>query len=1151
MNDAIQSFIKSLQTGYVDKSILSNLDYQPELLVNQKNPPKKVLSTIIHELENCNQFYISVAFVTTCGVASIINKLTELEDRDIKGEILVSQYLNFTQPEALKRLLQFKNINLRIATTGNAHSKGYIFRNKEYYNLIIGSSNLTAQALCTNKEWNIKVSALDKSGIVEKVLREFQSDFEKGTPVTEEYLLAYEKIYQQQFLINRKSQQESVALAHAIVSPNAMQIEALENLEKLRAEGKDKALIISATGTGKTYLSAFDAKSFNPEKLLFVVHRLTIAKDAMNTFKNVFGDTRTMGLYSGNQRDLDCDFVFSTIQTISRADHLEKFSNTHFDYIIIDETHRSGADSYMRLIAHFKPAFLLGMTATPERTDGNDIFRLFDHNIAYEIRLSKAMEEDMLCSFHYYGVADFSIDNVQVSDDSDFNYLVAKERVEHILDKARFYGSDNGITRGLIFCSRKREAVELVELFNARGYKAVALTGDNSEEERTKAIERLETDNLSDKLDYIFTVDIFNEGIDIPKINQIIMLRPTESAIIFIQQLGRGLRKVEGKGYLTVIDFIGNYKNNYLVPIALYGDTSYNKDSLRRLITEGSRMIPGASTINFDKITKERIFQSIDSANMQLLSDLKKDYNLLKFKLGRTPMMMDFIEHGSRDPFLFVDYAHSYYNFICIVEKIESVLSDRQVKLLELFSKEINNAKRVEESLILKFLIESASGKLPIKKLKDFVFAKYHYSISEDTIKSCVINLNFEFIREKKDGKMCSAKEIYGIDVLRIDEQRDFVLSSEFISQLDQAEFKRHLLDATEYSIHVFDRLFDTENWQNGFVLYRKYSRKDVFRILNVSENPVAQNVGGYLVSPDNMHCPLFVNYHKEDGISESTKYEDKFVNNKEFDWMSKSNRTVHSKDIQSILGQNGPIRLPLFIKKSNDEGMDFYYMGEVRPIVDQVQETTIPNNQGKQLPVVKTRFTMESPVIASMYNYLNEKVRDVQPKLALKGQEITLQDTFVSEKELRNPIPLYDFYAAAGTFSEMQSEKDYKFIEGPENSSNSDYFACRVIGESMNRVIPNGSICLFKPYTGGSRNGKILLIENRDLQDPDFNSAFTVKTYSSEKIETEENWEHLSIVLRPNSWDSSYQNIHITEKNAANMRIVGEFVEILKDRQK
>jgi len=1140
MNNLNEIFNKSLQTGYVDKTIISDENFHPELLVNQKNPPKKVLLTLLKELENCEEFYFSVAFVTTSGVATIIDKLQELEKRNIKGKVLVSQYLNFSQPEALKRLIQFKNIDLRITTSGNSHSKGYIFKKNNHYNLIVGSSNLTAQALTTNKEWNIKVSALDNSGIVEKLLNEFHSDFEKATLVSEEFILSYNEIYQKQFLLNKNNNLEILTEVQETITPNTMQKEALENLTKLREEKKNKALIISATGTGKTFLSAFDAKAFNPKKLLFVVHRLTIAKNSLKTFKKVFGNDKSMGLYSGNKRELDCDFVFSTVQTISKSIHLENFTKNHFDYIIIDETHRSSADSYLRLLDYFNPKFLLGMTATPERPDGNDIFQLFDHNIAYEIRLNKAMEEEMLSSFHYYGVSDLMIDNKEIENKSDFNLLISSERVKRIIEKANFYGSDNGITRGLVFCSTINEAIELSNLFNLNGFRTTSLTKDSSEDDRVKAIEKLESDNLLEKLDYIFTRDIFNEGIDIPKINQIIMLRPTESSIIFIQQLGRGLRKIDGKSYLTIIDFIGNYENNYLIPVALYGDTSYNKDTLRKLISEGSRMIPGSSTINFDEITKEKIFQSIDSANMQLLSDLKKDYNLLKYKLGRIPMMMDFIGHGSRDPFLYVDYANSYYNFVVRVEtNFNLKLSKEEVKLLELFSKEINNSKRVEECLIIKLIIEF--GKISVIDLKEYILKKYQYFISNETITSCISNLNFEFIREKKDGKLISAKEIYNLDIIKFDDEILF-FSNKFMSYLNNETFKKYLIDSTEYSIYEFDKLFEINNWQNGFVLYRKYSRKDVFRILNVAENPVAQNVGGYLVSPDNTHCPIFVNYHKEDHISESTKYEDEFVNNKEFDWMSKSNRKIESNDVQSILGKNGAIRLPLFIKKNNDEGMDFYYMGEVSPNLNKVEQTTMSNDSGKQISVVKIRFNLSNPVSTSMYNYLeqNEKSRDNK---SVKKEEIL--DLYPISK---NKIPLYDFYAAAGTFSEMQSEKDYILIEIPENIKyKDDYFACKIVGESMSRVIPNGSICLFKPDSGGSRNGKIVLVENIDIQDTDFNSAFTIKTYSSIKETTEEGWQHNSILLRPNSFDSSYKDIIVNEENGSGMRVVGEFVSIIK----
>lgn len=1140
-------FKRSLETGFIDRSTISDLLYQPELLVNKKDPPVKILSTITQELSSCDAFYISVAFVTTSGVATIINSLKALETRGVKGKILVSQYLNFTQPEALRKLSKFKNIDLRIATKSNTHTKGYIFKKSDYYNLIIGSSNLTASALATNKEWNLKVSALYDSSITEKVVSEFEDDFLNGIPVTASFISEYENIYRQAKVFNVEIEKQHGFEQLPNVIPNSMQREALKNLTLLRKGQKKKALLISATGTGKTYLSAFDAKLFNAKKLLFVVHRLTIAKKSMESFQRIFGNEKTMGLYSGNRRELTKDFVFSTVQTISKTNHLDQFERNHFDYIIIDESHRSGAESYRRLIEYFTPQFLLGMTATPERTDGNDIFSLFDHNIAYEIRLNRAMEEDMLSQFHYYGVTDLSVNNEDVENPHDFNLLVTDERVRRIIETAEFYGSDNGITRGLVFCSRNKDAKELSEKFNLRGFRTIALSGDNSEHDRSEAIHRLESDNLTEKLDYIFTVDIFNEGVDIPKVNQILMIRPTESAIIFIQQLGRGLRKTDGKSFLTIVDFIGNYKNNYLIPVALYGDTSYNKDTLRRLLSEGSREIPGASTVNFDEITKDRIFKSIDSANMQLFADLKKDYFLLKYKLGHVPMMMDFVNYGSRDPYLYINYSNSYFNF---VKKADSEFKDdlppNLVRIIELFSKEINNGKRVEESIILKELL--IKGQFNTSQLSTYLEDHFQYIVSIETIESSINNLNFKFIREKKDGQLLPSGDVHDIAVLTLTND-DFEFTTSFKKHLENSIFRMFLLDSIEYSINKFSTNYSPQKWDEGFLLYAKYSRKDVFRILNFAENPVAQNVGGYLVSKDNRYCPVFVNYHKEDDISESTKYADEFVNSKEIDYMSKSNRRISSSDVQSILGNKGSIRIPLFIKKNNDEGMDFYYMGNVVSEKDLVEQSTILNDKGNQIPVVKFRFNLHTPVIDTMYQYLTENhtrlVNRTNPIISVEPQT-SIAFPIKAELSLIQ-VPLYNFYAAAGSFSEMQSEKDYTLISLPQKyNSNSDYFACKIMGESMNRVIPNGSVCLFKKYDGGSRNGKIVLVENYDYQDPDFNSSFTVKTYSSKKIVTKDNWQHTTIILRPNSTDGKYEDIVLSEENGSGMRVIGEFVEVL-----
>lgn len=1102
-----KDFKKSLDTGFVDKEAESEVLYRPKLLINKKIPKEKVLSTLIQELNYCNGFNISVAFVTTSGIAVLFNTLLELERKGIKGKVLVSQYLNFTQPEALKKLLNFKNIELKIATKNNSHSKAYIFKTSNYYNIIIGSSNWTASALTVNKEWNLKISGLHSSEIVSNVLTEFENDFNEGETVTEDYITEYEIIYNKAKVSNTSAPEIST---QKVIEPNGMQLEALKNLDKIRKENKTKALLISATGTGKTYLAAFDVKAFRPKKTLFVVHRLNIAKKALDTFSKIFKD-KTLGLYSGNERDLNADFIFSTIQTISRQEHLSNFKKDYFEYIIIDESHRSGADSYLRLIEYFEPKFLLGMTATPERTDGSDIFSLFDHNIAYEIRLNKAMEEGMLCEFHYFGITDLKINNELVENTKDFNLLNNDERASRIIEKAQLYGTYNGIIRGLVFCSRNEEAKLLANSFNTFGYKSIALSGDNSEAERSEAIRLLESDDINEKIDYIFTVDIFNEGIDIPKINQILMIRPTESAIIFIQQLGRGLRKFDGKEFLTIIDFIGNHKNNYLIPVALYGDTSFNKDTLRKLISEGSRTIAGASTINFDEISKDKIFKSIDSSNMRLLSDLKKDYALMKYRLGRVPMMTDFLVNESRDPFLFVEYSKSYYNFVSKADNdFNKTLDKDQIDLLELFSREINNAKRVEESYILKELL--FQDKLSIVKLKKDINLKYGYFLTDETIASCLLNLNFEFVRKSEN--------------IVIESNNELIFHNDFLERLKHLDFKKFLLDSVNYSIITFDKKFKINLFRKGLQLYNKYSRKDICRLLNWDKD-ISATVYGYRTK-ENI-TPCFVTYHKSHEIEDSINYNDYFINPSLFAWESRSNRKLTSNEIINVINSE---RILLFVKKEDAEGTDFYFMGDCTIVPNSMKQAEMVHTKQS---IVHFKFKLEQPVNEDLYQYITS------------NNSIKIEDGNLEKGENIFTIPLYDFYAAAGSFSELQSEKTFSEIEVPEKYTvNSDYFACKIIGESMNKRIANGSICVFKKYTGGSRSGKILLIENYDSQDPDFNSAFTVKTYASQKSVIDEGWEHLEILLKPNSSDSSYKDIVINQENAQEMNVVGEFVEVL-----
>jgi len=944
--DIQQIITQSIQTGFINQMIQSDKSYRPELLTNDHKQGKKVLSTILQELETCEEFWFSVAFVTTSGIATLMNTLIELEKKNIKGKILASQYLNFTQPEALKRLKQFRNIELRIATEGAFHSKGYLFKNKGVYDLIIGSSNLTQTALCSNKEWNLKISATEESELIDQVEKEFHKEFEAAQIVTDKYLLEYGILWKEKMQFERTIKQKRKAIDKVVITPNLMQREALENINHLRAEGKGKALLVSATGTGKTFLSAFDVQQFKPKKFLFIVHRRTIAEEAMKTFQGLLSDDIKMGIYSGAQRELNADYIFCTVQTISKQEHLDKFKRNHFDYIVIDETHRAGADSYKRIMEHFTPKFMLGMTATPERTDGADIFKLFDYNIAYEIRLHRALSENMLCPFHYYGVTDLTIDGEEVDDQTDFNKLFAAERADRVIENAELYGCDDGEVRGLVFCSRNDIALELSKQFNEKGYNTIALTGDNSEDERRSAIESLESEEKKDKLDYIFTVDIFNEGIDIPRVNQIIMLRPTQSAIIFVQQLGRGLRKNGAKDYLTVIDFIGNYNNNYLVPIALYGDKTYNKDTLRKLMTSGSSHIPGSSTINFDEITKERIFDAIDKANMSKLVALKSDYNNLKNKLGRIPMMLDFLEYGARDPWLYVKYKKSYLNFINVAEEqYRKSLNNKELKLLEYFNLEINNTKRVEESIILLELIDHSE--ISITKLKMSITMQFDYEIDNDTIESCINNLNFNFIRQdykivKKEGA-----------ILKVD--------SDLIKALSNPVFKQFLLDNTSYSILGFKNTYSKEKLVGGLIRFNKYGRKDVCRILNWDLD-ISSTLYGYRTR-DNI-TPCFVTYKKSLEISESTKYNDHFIDSKTFAWESRSQRNIESPEIQNVINSK---RILLFVKKGDGEGTDFYFIGDCKIINGSIKQDKM--DDGK--PVVHFSFELDEEVDEGLLKYL------------------------------------------------------------------------------------------------------------------------------------------------------------------------------------
>lgn len=964
---------EGIKTAFIDYNNQSNVAFKPQFISNDYKEGRKVISSLEDELLKCDKFDISVAFITDGGIEPLLQTLKILEMRGIEGRILTTDYLEFSDPKALRKLASFKNIELKMFMSEEAgegfHTKGYMFKNNDIYKIIIGSSNMTQKALSVNREWNTKIVSTEQGEYAKEILNEFERLWNSKYSLNyeqfiETYELNYKLIKEQRKIASAK---KISSLEEYKLQPNAMQISFINNLNKILEKGEKRALLISATGTGKTYASAFALRENKPRRALFLVHREQIAKQAIESYKKIFGETKTFGLLSGNSKGFEADFLFSTMQMMSKEDIFKKFKEDEFDIIVIDEAHRIGASSYQKIIQYFKPKLLLGMTASPERTDGYDVYKEFNYNIACEIRLKQALEENFLCPFHYFGITDIEFNGKTIDENtelSDFSKLTCDERVNYIIKQIEFYGHSGTTTNGLIFCSSKREALALSDKFNDRGYFTVVLTGEDSQEKREEAINRLTSKNIEEKIDYIFTVDIFNEGVDIPEINQVIMLRPTESPIVFVQQLGRGLRKAIDKEYVVILDFIGNYKNNFMIPIALSGDRSYNKDNIRRYVLEGERIIPGSSTIHFDEISKKRIFEAIDHADFTDIKLIKENYTNLKRKLGRIPSLLDFDKYGEMDVFRIFDNKSlgSYYKFLVKYEKKFKIrLNMNEEKMIEFISKKIANGKRIHELELLNILNNESDNLL--EKLQKKINVKYGFYLDEKTKRSIVnvLTNNFASGSGKKTYKECIFIE---------ENDNDYRISKKFDEMLKNKDFKNMFDELIQFGISRYKQNYSEKYKDTQFTIYQKYTYEDVCRLLNWKNNEVPLNIGGYKYDRDTKTFPVFINYDKNEEINDTIKYEDHFENSNKLIAISKSGRTILSEDVQNFINaKERGIKVELFVRKNKDDKIskEFYYLGRMNA-TGNVKEFIMPNTNKT---AVEIEWILETPVREDIYEYI------------------------------------------------------------------------------------------------------------------------------------------------------------------------------------
>jgi superfamily II DNA or RNA helicase/HKD family nuclease len=948
--------------GYLDRKVVSPRKFQPQLVLNTET--HSMLRALRAELQRATSFTFSVAFVSPRAIALLKQELVEFVG---VGRIITSDYLGFNSPHAFSELLNLTNlgIDVRIHNETAFHPKGYVFQQPSGVTAILGSSNLTESALAKNHEWNLRVTASRDSDLAEQFTNLLDEELFNSEPLTQHWIDEYAAHYNPPAMgaeaPNRTRIQSVEQPLLGTVIPNMMQIDALSAIATVRAAAKDRALVISATGTGKTILSALDVRAVDPRRMLFIAHREQILDRAIKEFHRVLGAPDTeFGKITGHSRQLDRRYVFATVQTLSQEHILDSLDPEAFDYILIDEVHRAGAESFSKVLSHFRPDFLLGMTATPERTDGQNIFELFDYNVPYEIRLNSALELNMLAPFHYYGVADITFDDgLTTTEATSLTRLVAAERVDHILSSIGTYGQAGISPRGLIFCSRMDEAHALsVELngrvLHGRQLRTIALTGQDSIEARECAVERLE----EGELDYILTVDIFNEGVDIPSINQIIMLRQTQSSIVFVQQLGRGLRKIEGKDYLVVIDFIGNYTNNFLIPIALFGDDSLNKESLRKnlISSEEIGVLAGLSSVRFDRIAQERVLRSLATVKLDSFHNLKTAIETVRNRIGRTPLLADFLRFESVDPVVLATKVGNYPELLTKLKLAEIEITPEESRALTVVSREMMTSKRPHELLLLRQLLQ---GRALDASTAAATLSMEGVSSDSGSVLSAFrsLTLAFNTVSELKSFKSSGpAVE---------DQTGHFTLSTVFADFYQKSPaFRLHLDDLVETGLKIISQRYSPEM---QFTPGRQYSRKDASRLLNWQSN-MYSTIYGYKVDSTTMSCPIFVTLHKSEEVAASTAYEDELLDSGTLLWYSKSKRTLASPDVSPIVANS--VALHVFAKQSDAEGSDYYYLGQAQSA--NAEQTSMRSNDGGQLPVVKMLLRFYEPISASLFDYFH-----------------------------------------------------------------------------------------------------------------------------------------------------------------------------------